>query len=101
MTEQVIYRMSSEQPNNPEVAILGGAGTIKLNNLKARTASRLMDITKNILTGTGTSSITEWKTSLDHLSHVQNDMETIIAAYAELEQIRSRGGKRSKGVEQQ
>jgi hypothetical protein len=93
----VLYKMNPEDPNNPQVLLLGGAGSLSLETLKQRAAQRLLNVSEMIIDGS--ESVLTWKNALYRVENsIINDLRTIVAANEELETIRSAGGKRSKGI---
>lgn len=92
----VIYKMNPNEPNNPEVAILGGAGVLSFNHLKARAVERLKSLTQSL---ENSPAEMDWRGALYRTEHnLLNDLRTIKAVYEELEAIRRAGGHRSRGI---
>ena len=92
-----IYKNNQDDPMNPEVAILGGAGTMSFCNLQQRTITRLKSIAED-LEASPDSSLA-WSNALYRTEHsIINDLRTVKTVFEELEKIRRGGGKRSKGI---
>lgn len=92
----VLYKLNKEDPNNPEVLILGGAGSISLNILKRRVTRRLIELAELIEEN---DSMVVWKNALARIeNNIRNDIQTIITAHTELEKLRAAGGPRSRGI---
>lgn len=93
---EVLYKLNKEEPNNPEVLILGGAGSISLNTLKKRVTRRLLELTEMV---EESDSPLIWKNALYRTeNNVINDLKTIVEAHNELEILRSKGGLKSRGI---
>jgi hypothetical protein len=92
----VLYKLNKEDPNNPDVLLLGGAGSMSLNTLKKRVTRRLMEVAELIEEN---DSPLAWKNALSRTeNNVLNDLRTIIEANTELETLRAKGGRISRGI---
>ena len=95
----VIYKQNKEEPNNPEVLLLGGAGSMSLNTLKKRVTRRFIDLAETVESNDSSLS---WSNVLSRTeNNVLNDIRTIVEANKELEEIRKSGGIRSRGINKQ
>lgn len=92
----VLYKLNPSDPNNPEVLILGGAGSMNLTTLKKRVTRRLIDLAEMIEEN---DTPLTWQSALYRTeNNVLNDLRTIVEANKELEAIRVKGGIKSKGI---
>jgi hypothetical protein len=92
----VIYKLNPTEPNNPEVLLLGGAGSINLNTLKKRVTRRFLDLAETVESSDSTLS---WSNVLYRTeNNVLNDLRTIVEAHTELEKLRAAGGIKSRGI---
>ena len=99
VTMTVIYKQNKEEPNNPEVLLLGGAGSMSLNTLKKRVTRRFIDLAETVESNDSSLS---WSNVLSRTeNNVLNDIRTIVEANKELEEIRKSGGIRSRGINKQ
>lgn len=92
----VLYKLNAIDPADPEVLILGGAGSISLKRLKARVVGRLHNVIETV---SHDDSPLAWSNAAYRTeTSILNDMKTIIAANEELEVLRAKGGPRSRGI---
>lgn len=92
-TKESIYSMNKDNPNNPEVLITG-YGRLSMDALKSDIERSILDVVKAIKED-------NWENveySLYSNSVLKNKIEALAKAMDELEQIRSRGGKNSRGI---
>jgi hypothetical protein len=95
--DSVIHKMDREDPmNKTEVLVLGGAGRYTLEGLRTKAiaeAQQLADDLKNA----GTSALT-FRNGAQNIKQLSNTLETIVSAYNQLERIRRKGGRGSRGI---
>lgn len=95
IAEGVVYRFDPEKPmDNSEILILGGAGRYTmagLRNKAAREAAMLADD----LTG----NYVNYRGAAHSVKQVANTINTMVAALDELNEIKRKGGARSKNIE--
>lgn len=93
VTEGVIIGPSeSGDPMDPQVAVLGGAGSYSLKGLYNKAQRESAQLTKDIGLG-------NFRSSAYNVKQLENTLNTIVAAHNELEAIRKGGGAKSRGIE--
>ena len=88
-----IYSMNTEDPMNPEV-LIQGYGRLSLKQLEDKVANMFSELSERAKRG-------DWEGVQYNLNKglMQAFIKTINDSYNELEQIRRRGGKNSRGIE--
>ena len=95
MGEGVIYQLDKENPmSGTEVLVIGGAGRYSLDGLRAKARKEVAELAKDLEIEHGGA----FRRSAHNVKQLQNTLNTIVAAYDELNQIRKLGGMRSKGI---
>lgn len=90
--QENIHKMDPDNPMNPEVAI-SGYGVLKLKTIEANLVRDLKELAARGERG-------DWESVEYILKGVFGaKLSSIIETYKELEQLRSRGGKNSRGIE--
>jgi len=91
--QESIYEMDPTDPMNPEV-LIQGYGRLKLKQLESKVAKMFTELAERSARG-------EWEYVDANLDKglIQTFIKTISATYAELEQLRKRGGKNSRGID--
>jgi|ERR1035441_7102440 hypothetical protein len=93
----VLFSLNKEDPNNPEVAILGGAGTVSLDRLKTRVIGRLTAVQDSLLSDLDEPLL--WASAAYKIENsVLNDLKTIISAHEELEALKTKPNPKSRGI---
>ena len=93
--EDVIYRLDRENPmNDTEVLVIGGAGRYSLDGLRNKARKEVEQLAKDLAIDHGGA----FRRSAHNVRQLQNTLNTIVAAYDELNQLRKLGGQRSKGI---
>jgi len=93
VTEGVIIGPSETgDPMDPQVAVLGGAGSYSLKGLYNKAQRESAQLTKDIGLG-------NFRSSSHNVKQLANTLNTIVAAHNELEAIRKGGGAKSRGIE--
>lgn len=93
----VIHKMNREDPmNKTEVAVLGGAGVYTLEGLRNKARNEAQALADELKEG-GARGMT-FLTAKQHIYQLQNTIETIVSAYNQLERIRRKGGRGSRGI---
>lgn len=92
---KVIYRLDKEAPmDNTEVAVLGGAGRYTLAGLRKKARKEAEALAKDLEVEHGGA----FRKSAYNVKQLANTLDTVVAAYDELNSIRKGGGSRSKGI---
>lgn len=92
LAEAVIIGPSDDaDPQNPQVAVLGGAGSYSLKGLYKKAERESSELHKDIQQG-------RYRASAYNVKQLANTLNTIKAAHEELAQQRSKGGTRSRGI---
>jgi hypothetical protein len=95
MGEGVIYQLDKENPmSGTEVLVIGGAGRYSLDGLRAKARKEVAELARDLEIEHGGA----FRRSAQNIKQLQNTLNTIVAAYDELNQIRKLGGMRSKGI---
>lgn len=90
--QENIHKMNPEEPMNPEVAI-SGYGVLKLKSIEANLVRDLKELAVRGERG-------DWESVEYILKGVFGaKLSSVLETYKELENIRSRGGKNSRGIE--
>lgn len=92
--EERLHAANSEDPMDPEVQVQG-VGVYSLKGLERNVASKFKDLAEMAQKG-------DWDNIDYHLNQagVMNVMlKAIVDTYKDLEKIRRRGGKNSRGIE--
>jgi len=90
--QENIHKMNPEEPMNPEVAI-NGYGVLKLKSIEANLVRDLKELAVRGERG-------DWESVEYILKGVFGaKLSSVLETYKELENIRSRGGKNSRGIE--
>lgn len=90
--QETIHKMDKEDPMNPEVAI-SGYGVMKLKTIETNLVRDLKELAVRGERG-------DWESVEYILNGVfKAKLMGVTEAYKELESIRSRGGKNSRGIE--
>lgn len=93
VTEGVIIGPSETgDPMDPQVAVLGGAGSYSLKGLYNKAQRESAQLTKDIGLG-------NFRSSAYNVKQLENTLNTIVAAHNELEAVRKGGGAKSRGIE--
>lgn len=91
----VIYRLDNANPmDDTEVLVLGGAGRYSLKGLRDKARREAQQIAKELESEHGDA----FRRNSENIRQLTNTLNTIVAAYNQLERIRRRGGARSRGI---
>lgn len=91
----VIYRLDTANPmDDTEVLVLGGAGRYSLKGLRDKARREAQQIAKELDSEHGDA----FRRNSENIRQLTNTLNTIVAAYNQLERIRRRGGARSRGI---
>ncbi len=93
-TAESIYAMNKDEPNNPDVAIQG-YGRLSMDGLKADLVRSIEEVLADAKAGDWDN--VEYKVLKNGVMRAK--MEALFQAMNELEDIRRRGGKNSRGIE--
>lgn len=88
----IIGASETGDPMDPQVAVLGGAGSYSLKGLYNKAQRESAQLTKDIGLG-------NFRSSSHNVKQLANTLNTIVAAHNELEAIRKGGGAKSRGIE--
>ena len=88
----IIGASETGDPMDPQVAVLGGAGSYSLKGLYNKAQRESSQLTKDIGLG-------NFRSSSLNVKQLANTLNTIVAAHNELEAIRKGGGAKSRGIE--
>lgn len=90
--KESIHKMDPDDPMNPEVAIQG-YGVLKLKSIEANLVRDLKELALRGERG-------DWESVQYILKGVFGaKLSSVLLTYKELEELRSRGGKNSRGIE--
>ncbi len=93
--DNVIYRLDNANPmDDTEVLVLGGAGRYTLKGLRNKARKEAQQIAKELDSEHGDA----FRRNSENIRQLTNTLNTIVAAYNQLERIRRRGGARSRGI---
>lgn len=93
--DNVIYRLDRDNPmDDTEVLVLGGAGRYSLSSLRDKARREAKALAKDLETEHGNA----FRRSSENIRQLTNTLNTIVAAYNQLERIRQRGGRGSRGI---
>ncbi len=91
----VIYRVDKANPmDDTEVLVLGGAGRYSLKGLRDKARREAQQIAKELDSEHGDA----FRRNSENIRQLTNTLNTIVAAYNQLERLRRRGGARSRGI---
>ncbi len=91
----VIYQLDKQAPmDNTEVLVLGGAGRYTLAGLRNKARKEASELAKDLEIEHGGA----FRRSAQNVKQLANTLNTVVAAYDELNSIRKRGGTTSKGI---
>lgn len=91
----VIYRLDTANPmDDTEVLVLGGAGRYSLKGLRDKARREAAQLAKELESEHGDA----FRRNSENIRQLTNTLNTIVAAYNQLERIRRRGGARSRGI---
>lgn len=94
-TGSVIYSFDQEDPlNKSEILVLGGAGRYSFEGLRNKARKEAAQLAQDL----ETNSPYAFERSAYNVKQLANTLNTIKAAYAEMEQIKKRGGVRSRNI---
>jgi len=92
---KVIYRVDKEAPmDNTEVLVIGGAGRYSLAGLRNKARREAEALAKDLEVEHGGA----FRRAAQTVKQFSNTLNTVVAAYDELNDIRKGGGSRSKGI---
>ena len=93
--DNVIYRLDTANPmDDTEVLVLGGAGRYSLKTLRVKARREAAQLAKELESEHGDA----FRRNSENIKQLTNTLNTIVAAYNQLERIRRRGGARSRGI---
>ncbi len=95
LTNKVIYQLDKNAPmDDTEVLVLGGAGRYSLAGLRNKARREVGQLAKDLEVDHGGA----FRGAAQHVKQLSNTLNTVVAAYDELNAIRRQGGARSKGI---
>jgi hypothetical protein len=91
----VIYRLDKDRPmSDTEVAVLGGAGRYSLEGLRNKARREAQALARDLEVEHGGA----FRRSAENVKQLTNTLNTIVAAYNELNRIRRKGGRGARGI---
>ncbi len=94
-----IYTFDKEDPMDPEV-LVDGVGRYKLSQVKRNVREKLQDLAARVAE---TDDPRAWREVGRLINHgaMHEMIRTIVQTHDELQEIRSKGGPRSRGIEKE
>jgi len=93
--DNVIYRLDPENPmDNSEILVIGGAGRYSLKGLRAKARKEAAELAQDLQTDHGQT----FRSSAYNVKQLANTLNTLVAAYDQLNKIRSKGGTKARGI---
>lgn len=93
--ENVIYQLDPANPmDDTEVLVLGGAGRYTLKGLRGKARREVAQLAKDLEAEHGGA----FRSAAYNIKQLANTLNTIVAAYNELTDIRKKGGAKSRGI---
>lgn len=94
--QKVIIKLDPDNPmNDSMVATLGGAGSWSFKGLRDKARREADELARRL---NASDHPVAFRDSAYNIKQLANTLNTIVAAYDELNEIRRRGGKRSRGI---
>ena len=95
VSEGVIYQLDPANPmDDTEVLVLGGAGRYTLKGLRTKARREAAALAKDLEAEHGGA----FRGAAYNIKQLVNTLNTIVAAYDELTDIRKKGGAKSRGI---
>ena len=92
---KVIYQLDKSAPmDNTEVLVIGGAGRYSLAGLRNKARKEAEALAKDLEIEHGGA----FRRAAQNVKQFSNTLNTVVAAYDELNAIRRQGGSKSKGI---
>jgi hypothetical protein len=93
--DNVIYRLDAENPmDDSEILVIGGAGRYSLKGLRAKARKEAAQLAQDLQSDHGQS----FRGGAYNVNQLANTLKTIVAAYDQLNKIRSKGGTKARGI---
>ena len=93
--DTVIHRVDQENPmDNTEVLVLGGAGRYSLRGLREKARREASELSDQLVSDHASA----FRDAARHVKQLSNTLDSIVAAYDQLNKIRARGGASSRGI---
>lgn len=93
--DNVIYRLDPANPmDDSEILVIGGAGRYSLKGLRAKARREADQLAKDLQSEHGQS----FRDGAYNINQLSNTLKTIVAAYDQLNKIRSKGGTKARGI---
>lgn len=93
--DNVIYQLDPVNPmDDTEVLVIGGAGRYSLKGLRAKARREAAALAQELQGEHGQG----FRDAAYHIKQLSNTLRTIVAAYDQLNKIRSKGGSKSRGI---
>jgi hypothetical protein len=94
-SDNVIYRLDPENPmDDSEILVIGGAGRYSLKGLRAKARKEAAQLAQDLQSDHGQS----FRGGAYNINQLANTLKTIVAAYDQLNKIRSKGGTKARGI---
>jgi hypothetical protein len=94
-SDNVIYRLDPENPmDDSEILVIGGAGRYSFKGLRAKARKEAAQLAQDLQSDHGQS----FRGGAYNINQLANTLKTIVAAYDQLNKIRSKGGTKARGI---
>ena len=94
-SDNVIYRLDPENPmDDSEILVLGGAGRYSLSSLRNKARREAKQLSDDLAAEHGGS----FRSAQQNIRQLTNTLNTIVAAYNQINAIRKKGGRGSRGL---
>jgi hypothetical protein len=94
-SDNVIYRLDPENPmDDSEILVIGGAGRYSLKGLRAKARKEAAQLAHDLQTEHGQT----FRSGAYNVKQLANTLNTLVAAYDQLNKIRSKGGTKARGI---
>ena len=94
-SDNVIYRLDPENPmDDSEILVIGGAGRYSLKGLRAKARKEAAQLAQDLQTEHGQT----FRSGAHNVKQLANTLNTLVAAYDQLNKIRSKGGTKARGI---
>ena len=94
-SDNVIYRLDPENPmDDSEILVIGGAGRYSLKGLRAKARKEAAQLAHDLQTEHGQT----FRSGAHNVKQLANTLNTLVAAYDQLNKIRSKGGTKARGI---
>ena len=93
--DNVIYKLDPTNPmDDSEILVIGGGGRYSFKGLRNKARQEAAQLAKDLQADSGH----DFRKSARNIEQLNNTLKTIVAAYNQLNDIRAKGGKSSRGI---